>query len=82
MVDNVCDYPGETGLWYGGTRSRCGRCVLVIVKALASCVGSGSPVKYVKCVFQKVKEEKESCKPCICNYICKHKPKFCSYCNR
>ena len=82
MVDNVLDYPGETGLRYGGTRTRCGRCVLVIVRALASCIGSGSPVKYVKCVFQNVKEEKESCKPCICNYICKHKPKFCSYCNR
>ena len=37
--------------------------------------------EYVACVMDKVLAYKESCKPCVCPFICKHKPQFCDTCN-
>ena len=39
------------------------------------------PAAYVACVMDKVLAYKESCRPCVCPFICQHKPQFCNTCN-
>ena len=58
------------------------KCAWHIELALGVCLPSVEiPAAYVACVIDKVLAYKESCKPCVCPFICKHKPQFCDKCN-